>query len=85
MIAYLLIAASVPGYQIPPINAKKPRISRSKPMIEVLRFLLILATGRVNSRLKRKNDRTTICWVRQDHRGLDALGTSGVEGSADAG
>ena len=35
--------------------------------------------------MKRKNDRTTTRRSRQDCRGLDALGTSGVEGSADAG
>ena len=35
--------------------------------------------------MDKTNDRTTTCRSRQDRRGLDALGTSGVEGSADAG
>ena len=35
--------------------------------------------------MERKNDRTTTCRSRQDRRGLNALGTGGVEGSADAG
>ena len=39
----------------------------------------------LTSIMERKNDRTTTRRSRQDRRGLDALGTSGVEGSADAG
>ena len=34
---------------------------------------------------KVKNDRTTTCWMCKDYGRVDALGTSGVEGSADAG
>ena len=34
---------------------------------------------------EKKSDRTTTCWSCQDRRGLNALGTGGVEGSADAG
>ena len=35
--------------------------------------------------MERESDRTTTCWGCKDRCGLDALGTSGVEGSADAG
>ena len=34
---------------------------------------------------EKKSDRTTTCWSCQDRRGLDALGTSGVEDYAESG